>query len=122
LTSPDFNPRRQVFLPPEARSVITATNPATAGITSAHFAAHKISLELNAASSALVVLAQTTFPAWRAYVDNQPVKLWRANHAFQALEVPSGRHHVRLVFRDWYFYYGAIISALTLAGCVVFGM
>ena len=46
---------------------------------------------------------------------DQPIPLLRANHAFQAIEVPAGRHEVRLVYEDRLFYYGARISLLTAA-------
>ena len=52
-------------------------------------------------------------------MDGKPVRLWRANHAFQALEVPEGRHEVKLVYEDRLFYLGAAVSLVTLAGCVM---
>jgi len=51
--------------------------------------------------------------------------LWRANYAFQAVEVPAGRHEVLLVYRDEAFQAGAAVSLcallLCLAGWVVTG-
>jgi uncharacterized membrane protein YfhO len=46
------------------------------------------------------------------------VELLRANHAFQAVAVPKGRHEVELVYEDEKFSMGAGITFLTLAGCV----
>jgi len=40
--------------------------------------------------------------------------LYRANHAFQALEVPAGRHVVKLVYEDRMFEAGMAISLATL--------
>ena len=37
----------------------------------------------------LVVAAQTFYPCWKASVDGQPARLWRANYAFQAVQVPD---------------------------------
>jgi hypothetical protein len=45
------------------------------------------------------------------------VRLWRANYAFQALEVPAGRHKVQLVYRDGKLLAGALLSALGLLAC-----
>ena len=52
-----------------------------------------------------------------AYVDGKPTPLWRANHAFQALEVPGGKHLVRLAYEDRGFIYGGMISLGCLLGC-----
>jgi uncharacterized membrane protein YfhO len=62
-------------------------------------------------------VAQAWYPAWHAYVDGQPTRLWRANYAFQALEVPAGRHQIEIVYQDKKFYTGCVISIATLLAC-----
>jgi hypothetical protein len=52
-------------------------------------------------------------------VNGKHVPLLRANYGFQALEVPTGRHDVRLVYDDAAFWAGALVSGITLAGCLV---
>ena len=47
-------------------------------------------------------------------MDGKPAALWRANYAFQAVEVPSGRHEVRLVYADRAFWFGTAISLVEL--------
>jgi len=54
-------------------------------------------------------------------VDGKPMPLWRANYAFQALEVPAGKTKVELVYEDRAFLFGAILSVTTLLGCVAAG-
>jgi hypothetical protein len=120
LTNANFQPGKEVFLPPEAKPFITAGNFSAADISDVHYAAQKIEATVNSAEPAMVVAAQTYYEPWRAYVDGRPVKLWRANFAFQALEVPAGSHRVKLVYEDRQFYLGAIISLVTLAGCLIF--
>ena len=66
---------------------------------------------------AMVVIAQTYYYPWHAYVDGKPVPLWRANYAFQALAVPSGRHQVSVVYEDRIFFWGAVLSLLSLPAC-----
>jgi uncharacterized membrane protein YfhO len=51
-------------------------------------------------------------------VDGQPATLLRANHAFQAVQVPAGRHHVRLAYEDRMFHIGAAVSAAGWLGCL----
>ncbi|PYL00875.1 MAG: hypothetical protein DME19_03540 [Verrucomicrobia bacterium] len=66
----------------------------------------------------MVVVAQTFYPSWRAYVDGHPARLWHANHAFQALQVPVGSHEVQLIFQDRSFLAGLAISVATLLACI----
>ncbi len=65
----------------------------------------------------MLVVAQAYYHCWQASVDGAPVPLWRANDAFQAVEVPSGRHEVRIVYVDRAFQTGAIISIVALMLC-----
>jgi hypothetical protein len=113
LGQPQFDPRRIVFLPLDARSLTTVTNSTVAKISTKSFAAHKIEVEVEAAEPALVVVAQSFDHNWKAYVNGRPVRLLRANHAFQALEVPAGHHQVTLLYRSKIFYCGAVISLLS---------
>jgi uncharacterized membrane protein YfhO len=67
----------------------------------------------------MVVVAQAFYHPWQAYVDGKPTPLWRANHAFQVLEVPAGKHQIRLEYEDRSFIYGSIVSLVCLVGCGV---
>jgi hypothetical protein len=115
LAAPDFDPRRTVFLPPEARALVTVSNASSAKVAVRQFSPRKIQLEVEAPETALVVIAQSFYHNWRPYVDDEPVRLLRANHAFQALPIPAGRHHATLIYEDRPFYYGALLSLLSAA-------
>lgn len=122
LASESFDPARHFFLPVEARGQISATQASPATVSEARFTPHQIEFTVEAAQPAWVVIAQTSYPSWRAYVDGTNTVLWRANHAFQALEVPAGRHRVSLVYRDRTFLWGSGISAASLIACLVIGV
>jgi hypothetical protein len=112
-----FKPRRVVYLPLAARGKLRAAGPAEVSIHSPQLSAHRLQLDLEADSAAMVVVAQSFYHPWRAYVDGERTPLWRANYAFQALEIPAGRHHVSLVYEDKAFVGGLILSLLCLLVC-----
>lgn len=118
LGSEDFDPRHTVYLPLSARSEVTVTNASEVKIISQQFAAQRLQLMVEAPAPALVVIAQAFYHDWHAFVDGKPVPILRANHAFQALEVPAGQHEIILRYEDWAFRVGAAVSALTLLGCL----
>ncbi|MDB6124147.1 MAG: hypothetical protein JWQ71_3140 [Pedosphaera sp.] len=119
LSSAEFNPRMAVYLPPNAGGILKVTNGGMARVITRRFSAHQVNAEVEAREPAMVVISQTFYHAWQAYVDEKPTKLWRANYAFQALEVPAGHHHVKLVYEDQFFKWGAIISLGSLALCLL---
>jgi hypothetical protein len=114
LMSSNFAPRELVFLPLAARSTMTISNRAPIQCVQEKISAHRIEVHTRADTPAMVVIAQTFYPHWHAYVDGKEVKLWRANHAFQALEVPQGHHLIKLIYQDRAFLLGAFISAITI--------
>ncbi len=119
LLSDSFDPRRQVFLPSAARGTVHATGPANARIEGFTFASTRLSMSVIAEAPAMVVVAQAFYHPWHAFVDGKPVPLWRANYAFQALEVPAGPHHVELFYRDHALLWGAGLSIACLALCAI---
>lgn len=112
----DFDPRREVYLPSAAQAAAQATREAPAQVSVQEFRAHRVRARVRADAAVWVTVAQTFYPAWRAYVDGRPVRLWRANYAFQALEVPAGDHEVTLAYEDRAFWAGAVLSLLSLLG------
>ena len=113
-----FLPRQTVFLPNAARGRIEAGADGQARILSSRIDPSECVFQTSASSRTMLVLAQAYYHCWRASVDGAPVPLWRANYAFQALEVPPGQHEVRIVYVDRAFQVGAIISILALLVCV----
>ncbi|EEF58495.1 YfhO family protein [Pedosphaera parvula] len=113
-----FAPAQVVYLPTAAKGQIQADNPAEVTLGTPKVSAQHLAIEVDAKSPAMVVVAQAFYHPWQAFVDGQPIKLWRANYAFQALEVPSGHHHVEIVYKDRAFQTGAVISLLALLSCV----
>ena len=120
LVATNFDPRESVYLPLEAKPFVAATNRTMAKIASTQLSAQKLTAQVDSPAPALVVVAQAFYHPWRAYVDGKSARLWRANHGFQALEIPAGHHEVKLVYEDRAFYWGALISVAALLGCGLF--
>ncbi|MHB8519412.1 MAG: hypothetical protein ACYDH9_01520 [Limisphaerales bacterium] len=118
LVDPRFDPAQVVLLPSEAKPFITVTNGSAAKILGQDFRAQQVNLEVEAPAPALVVVSQAFYHPWKAYVDGRPTRIWRANYAFQAVEVAAGRHRVRLVYEDRVFQAGALVSASTFLVCL----
>jgi hypothetical protein len=77
----------------------------------------KLGFDLDAvmAHEGFVVISETAWRGWRAFVDGRPAKIVRANHAFLGVFVPAGQHKVRVVYLPQSFVIGRMISLITLA-------
>jgi hypothetical protein len=118
LSRTNFDPRESVYLPSEARSFVLATNQSAAKILASRFTAHRADVIIEAAGAALVVVSQTHYRPWQAYLDDQKESIFRANHSFQAVQVPAGQHRIRLVYEDHAFHRGTLASFLALVICL----
>jgi hypothetical protein len=119
LQQDDFDPRRDVYLPAEAKAVLPATGMSPVTIAGCEIGRQRLVLKVEATASTLLVVAQSYYHPWHAYVDGKRTRLWRANQAFQALQVPPGAHEIKLVYEDWCFYWGALLSLISAAIWVV---
>jgi hypothetical protein len=118
LVSKAFVPERVVYLPEAARAVVALSNQTPAHVVSSRWSSRGLEVEVEAEQASLVTVAQTYFHWWKGTVNGKPARLWPANHAFQAVEVPTGRSTVKLIYEDRSFFWGAAISLTTLLGWV----
>ncbi len=117
LTQNNFEGDKIVFLPPEIKSFVTVSNQTSAKILESKFGNQTVDVVVEAQAPSLVVVAQTYYHNWRAEVDGAPTPLLRANVAFQAVQIPAGKHTVHLFYRDRAFEIGAGISLCMWANC-----
>ena len=66
-----------------------------------------------------VVVSETAWPGWRAYIDGRRARVHFANHAFLGIHVPQGRHRLRLIYLPESFTRGRTISVGTLLALVL---
>lgn len=72
----------------------------------------------------ILVLSDTYYPGWHAFVDGKEVGLFRANYAFRGVEVGSGEHTVIMEYKPTYWMIGKTIflGSLVLFGIVWVGI
>jgi hypothetical protein len=119
LLRPDFDPAKIVFLPSDSKTYVTATNQSNARVIGFRFSPLAVRADIAAAEPSLVVISQTYYHRWRAYLDDHQIRLLRANYAFQAVAIPAGPHVLKLAYEDGPFLFGMMISHLSLAACVL---
>jgi hypothetical protein len=109
-----YDPSRMALV--EESSAVMAEQPdATASARITHLDSTRMDVETSVSSPAFLVTSDADYPGWQATVDDAPVQIFRANYALRGARVPAGRHTVRFIFRPKSFYYGAAISAFSLA-------
>ncbi len=97
MKSPSFDPKRQAFLsaplPEGLASELTdkKNNFQYEWLNDGNDAQ---SFQTTLDHPSLVVFSEVYYPGWKAFIDNQPAPIFRANYDFRALVLPAGTHQV----------------------------
>lgn len=119
LSANSVDLRRTALLPPEAKTAVTARLAPGATVEVVTWTPTHLRLRTHSTSQCLVVISQTFYPNWEAFVDNRPLPVWRANLAFQALQVPAGESQIDLRYVDIPFRIGVVLSGAGLVLCAL---
>ncbi len=114
LIQPTFDPLTVVLVEEEV-------GPLSAGQTSiVKYECDQIELQCSQPDGpGLVVVSDSWFPGWEARLDSQPVPILRANYALRAIQIPTGKHTVQMLYRPRSLYYGAILTGCGLVYLLV---
>lgn len=84
----------------------------------------EVEIAVEAEDEGILVLSDTYYPGWRAYVDGREEEIFRANYAFRGVRVGEGKYTVIMKYEPTYWKVGKIISlgCLGLFGIVWVGM
>ena len=79
---------------------------------------NRLDLQVNAVENSLLVLSDTYYPGWKAFVDGKETKIYRADYTFRAIPLSAGTHQVEFVYDPLSFKIGALFTFLGIVGCV----
>jgi hypothetical protein len=96
---------RDITLPP-----VGDTAGATVRITS--YQPQRIELQTSNQQPGFLVLSETYYRGWEAWIDGRRAPVERVNYALRGLAVPAGEHRIEFVFRSPSFRNGVAYSLL----------
>ena len=87
---------------------------ASASLRLANYGSGEIHLDAVTSGEAIIVIADTWIPGWKAYMDGREAHLFRVNHVQIGIHLPnSGTFHVRLAYEPPYRQLNNILAAPT---------
>ncbi|MCD4775163.1 MAG: hypothetical protein K8S15_03830 [Candidatus Aegiribacteria sp.] len=79
----------------------------------------KITIRTDNPEDGLLVLADTWYPRWRVFIDEEPASMMQANHWQRGVVVPSGLHEVEFRFDSSDVNTGLVISIAGLLSALL---
>ncbi len=74
----------------------------------------KIILSLYTSENGILWLSENWAPGWYAFLDDKPVKILIADYTFRAVEIPAGRHILKMIYYPKTYKIGRILSLISL--------
>ena len=112
LASADFDPLHEVVLERAERITPEQNFMATAKI--ARYEDQLVTVHVSLNGSGILVLADSYYPGWKAYVDGTEQVIRRANLFFRAVRLASGNHTVEFRYEPRSLAIGLAVSVATL--------
>lgn len=112
IGSPNFRPREDVLLDGTAPTFASVEARGNAGVRDVNANEVEVFVSTNAAS--WLVLSDGYDAGWKAFVDGQETKVYRANYVMRAVRVEAGEHQVRFEYDPPAFALGLQISVAAL--------
>lgn len=116
---PDFKDNKDLIILSPNTSFLTTTDPFRYTLEEFSQNKNKIDIVANTEEDAFLFLSETFYNGWRAFVDGKSTLIYRANFAFQAIQVPSGKHKIQFIYQPLSYTIGEIISLSTLIILVI---
>jgi hypothetical protein len=113
LTKDDFDPTQSTVI----EGSLQGSSPTGKGISPVDIRLYsplRVVVESESPQDGLLVLTDSHYPGWRAFVDGQEKPILHANYLFRGVSVPAGRHTVEFVYYADSFKAGLLISGATL--------
>jgi hypothetical protein len=116
LASEDFDQMAKVILD---QPIVLADEAAFQG--EAHikqYKNHVLNIQASLNRPGMLVLADSFYPGWNAYVNGRQEKIYRANLFFRGVSLPAGTHTVEFRYEPHSFAIGRAVSIITLLAIV----
>jgi len=124
LLSDDFDPSRFVILEeepvPDLDQAVLPSEPDLRQARIALYSPHRIVVEADLQADGFLVLSDTYYPGWKAFVDGREDKIYQADYLFRAVFLKQGKHLVEFRYSPLSFRIGLGISLA--AGAILLGI
>jgi membrane protein YfhO len=81
-----------------------------------------LELSIRAPATSVLVMSETYYPGWKAWLDGKPAEIRPAYIAFRSVAIPSGNHQLRMEFHPGILVISIAISVATAVLLAVLGI
>ena len=79
----------------------------------------RVGVSANLSCASLIVVSDTYYPGWIAYVDGARAPIYEVNGAMRGVIVPAGKHSVTMRYRPLSVFAGGALSLIGIIAAIV---
>lgn len=87
-----------------------------------NFTPNEVLIKTDSESNSILLLTDSFYPGWKAFIDNIETKIYRADYTFKAIVVPEGEHNVKFAYEPMSFRVGVYAAIIGFIGIVLTGV
>jgi hypothetical protein len=115
-----FDPASEVIISGKGMDITGQTTDASYRVSRvSRYTGSLVEIRTQSRKDGFLVLSDTFYPGWQAWIDDVEYPVMRANYDFRAVQLPAGEHTVVFKFTSRYLRSGLFIS---LAGLLIVGL
>lgn len=117
LFAGDFDLSKKIIL--EENPEVLKFSSVSAQTNIEKYTANEIAINYSSDRAGLLFLSDTYSDGWKAYIEGEESKIYRANFAFRAIKVPEGKHRVYFRYEPRSFILGVYASIVGFSAFLV---
>ena len=114
LNSKDFNPAEEVILEKGPVRDIERAFLENGHAEVIEYNPRKVVIRTDSRSPNYLLLSDSYYPGWKAYVDKKMTEIYKADYIFRAVFLEPGRHTVEFIYAPLSFRIGMVVSLGTI--------
>ena len=122
MRQPDFDPEQIVFLSEGQSLRQSASNRMPDQVSIVEYKSERVTIQVKTEQPGYLVLSDTFYPDWQAFVDGQSTPIYRADFIFRAVRLEPGDHTIVFEYKPFWFTVGAVISLTSLVIVFMWGI
>lgn len=118
IFDPQFNLGQNIIIeeqPSFTNQVVEKDPKDNSSVEIVSYQPQKVEIKIKTDRDRMLFLSDNYYPGWRAYLDSNPSKIYRANYTFRAVVVPKGSHTIVFAYEPTSICLGMIISMLSFS-------
>jgi len=74
------------------------------------YQANEVKIKVNTSKDRIMVLSDSFYLGWEAFLDGKKAEIYRANYNIRAIRVPEGNHIILFIYKPRTFFFSCMIS------------